>query len=118
MNERPHLKKFDDMARGLVGDSGRPDLYFVSDKRGVFLVTTDFPSAYFAWRRLPRDEESALEDRQIGVIASTEPDKELELVDVLANTPPPRMVTFDDSRTFKHTRRILDETGLQASWMP
>ena len=74
--------QLEDMARDMVGDNGSPNLYFVSihgpgePRTGIFLVTSDFDVAYDAWRKLPRDTETALEDRQTGTIASTEPESD------------------------------------------
>lgn len=73
----------------MVGDNGNPNTFFVTDKRGTFLVTTDFPAAYRAWAALPRNEESSLEDRKIGTIATTTPE---------SDAPHARLVTYDDSR--------------------
>ena len=83
-----HSKELEGLARNLVGDNEKPNLYFVSDKGGVLLVTTDFIMAHGTWKQLPRDQESALEDRLVGVLASTEPE---------SDSPKARLVTYDDS---------------------
>ncbi|MDG6933690.1 MAG: hypothetical protein JRN68_03230 [Nitrososphaerota archaeon] len=82
-------KQLDEMAVTMVGDGRKPNCFFVSDKRGVFLATTKFENAYQAWKGLPDAEESALEDRRVGVIASTEPRDD---------SPGSPLVTYDDAR--------------------
>jgi len=79
------------MAMNMVGDEKSPNIYFVTDKRGTFLVTSDFAVAYDTWRRLPRNAESSLEDRKHGTIATTSPE---------SDSPHARLVTYDDSGQF------------------
>ena len=83
------IKKLEDLAREMVGDGKSPHLYFVSiEHKGVVLVSRDFEPAYEYWKSLPRNIETMLEDRHVGVICSTEPQAE-------GST---RLVTYDDSR--------------------
>lgn len=83
------VEQLEKLARDVVGDSGSPNLYFVSDAKGVIMVTKDLDAAHEAWRNLPRNKESSLEDRKTGVLASTEP---------VDDTPGARLVTYDDVR--------------------
>lgn len=67
------IRQLEELATEMVGDSGSPNLYFVTEEgRGVILVSRDFDAAYDCWRFLPRNIETTLEDRKIGVICSTE----------------------------------------------
>lgn len=83
------VKQLESLARDLVGDNKSPNLYFVSDDKGIIMVTSDLDVAHAAWRNLPRNKESSLEDRKTGVLASTEP---------VDDTPGARLVTYDDVR--------------------
>lgn len=58
-----------------VGDGKSPNLFFVSDRGVNVMITRNFDDAYATWKWLairPRGE-SALEDRQYGVMASVSP---------------------------------------------
>jgi hypothetical protein len=79
----------------MVGDGGKPNVYFVSDRSTVILATRHFKVAYAAWDALPKDHETTLEDRQNGVIASTEP----------RENGSHEFVTYDDSRQLLKKRR-------------
>lgn len=60
----------------MVGDGKNPDVFFVSDQGVIVTITKDFGLAYREWRRLASRQplvESALEDRQHGVIADVSP---------------------------------------------
>jgi len=87
--KRIHNEKFEDMAREMVGDGGSPNVFFVSDEHGIFLITTDFDTAHEVWTRLPTTRESSLEDRKTGTIASTEPG---------GDWPGAPLVSYDDSK--------------------
>jgi predicted glutamine amidotransferase len=67
------IKELNKLATEMVGDGQSPNLFFVSINGNILMVTTDFPAAHALWSRLPRDVETMLEDRQNGVLASTEP---------------------------------------------
>ena len=82
------IKQLNTLATEMVGDGQSPNLFFVSIKGNIMLVTPEFDTAYDYWRFMPRDVETALEDRQNGVLASTEP------VEDESN----RLVTYDDAR--------------------
>jgi hypothetical protein len=73
--EATHMqsKELNRLATELVGDSQKPNLYFVSIEGNITLVTSEFDTAYDMWRYLPRDIETALEDRLTGCLASTAP---------------------------------------------
>jgi hypothetical protein len=86
------IAKLDELARELVGDGKRQNLYFVSLAGNIVTVTTDFETAYGHWRALPFDRESMIEDRRHGVICSREPIEE-------GST---RLITIDDSRWLLH----------------
>lgn len=60
----------DDLAREMVGDCEKPDLFFVREEGTVFLVTDRFAVAYEVWKNLPRTMETSLENRCFGVICS------------------------------------------------
>ena len=68
--------KLQSLASELVGDGDKNNLYFVSLNGIIQTVTNDFGVAYRHWRGLPRNQESALEDRQYGVICSISPKEE------------------------------------------
>lgn len=67
------MKLLEEMARDMVGDGQRPNLYFVTLHGRVIAISTRQETARAIWAELPRDEESAVEDRLNGVICSTEP---------------------------------------------
>jgi hypothetical protein len=61
----------------MVGDGGKPNVYFVTHKGHVTTVTVNFEAAYQAWKDvISMTEESALEDRRTGVLASVEPESD------------------------------------------
>ena len=70
------VKLLNDLARELVGDGKRPNLYFVTDQGDTVLIASDLEIAREAWGKLAARyplQECALEDRLYGVIASVEP---------------------------------------------
>lgn len=69
-------KELNRMATEMVGDGKKPNLYFVSLGSNVQLVTTDWDAAYTYWLSLPRNVETLLEDRLIGLICDTSPVEE------------------------------------------
>lgn len=82
------------LATTMVGDSGKPNVFFVSLMSNVVMVTTDFQAAYSHWKKLARcqrEKESTLEDRRYGVICSVEPDE---------NPMVKRLRVYDDSMMF------------------
>jgi len=63
-----------ELARDMVGDNRRPNVFFVSEEDRVVLVSTDLRAAYEFWRGYASQRvESTLEDRRTGVLASVEP---------------------------------------------
>lgn len=74
----PRLEILNQMARDMVGDGERPDVFFVSINGNVTTVTSSFRTAYEEWLRVSRTKkvETSLEDRVFGVIASVEPEDE------------------------------------------
>lgn len=85
------LEFLEALARELVGDGKSPNLFFVSSEGNVILISRDFDVAYLKWKQhaQDRDHESALEDRQYGVISSVEPSEDES----------GRLVVRDDSRS-------------------
>jgi hypothetical protein len=81
------VEEVEAIARKVVGDGKSPNLFFVSQEGVILTVTRDFELAYQQWRALPRNVETALEDRKNGVIADTGPVEEGSK----------RLVTTDDS---------------------
>lgn len=79
------------IARQMVGDGIRPNIYIVTRKGAVETITRHLPTAYARWRQIVRDsrDECALEDRLVGVLASREPDDDNSR----------RLVIFDDVAT-------------------
>ena len=71
------IQALEELPRNMVGDGGTPNLYFVTVKGNVLLISQDFEIAYRAWREFsfPAKMETGLEDRQVGVLASVEPDE-------------------------------------------
>lgn len=84
------IKEFESMATNLIGDGKTPDLFFVSEQGVIITISRSFDTAYNEWKGLPRNIETALENRSYGVICSTSPDDEN------GN----KLVTWDDSRQF------------------
>lgn len=76
------VARLETMARELIGDGRKPNLYFVTDEGAVVTVTRDLKVAYIHWCRLAWPagygvlplKESALEDRRVGVLCSVEPE--------------------------------------------
>jgi hypothetical protein len=85
--------QLDKLASELVADGKTPNLFFVTVKADCLLATRDFDLAYAYWRQLPRDVETMLEDRLIGVICSTEPVEEHST----------KLITYDDSYMARKT---------------
>lgn len=90
---RDRLEVLEKLARELVGDGKSPNLFFVSCEGNIILISRDFDVAYEKWLQHAdqRDHESALEDRQTGVIASVEPE---------SDEPGADLVVHDDAEGF------------------
>jgi hypothetical protein len=88
----------EELAREMVGDGKSPDLFFVSVGGNIVMIAQDFHQAYYAWQSFSEsmEIETALENRQYGVIASVEPEDD---------EPGSRLVRLDDSEGFRRTRR-------------
>ena len=70
------IEVLEELARNIIGDGKTPDVFFVSDNGTIVTITTDFPTAYFAWESLKNaypQRECALENRTWGVICAVEP---------------------------------------------
>ncbi len=92
---RGRARELQVLATELVGDDKRPNIFFVSVEGRIVVISLDFEVAYEAWVRFSDVEEkveTALEDRQTGVIASVEPDEERG----------GELVWMDDSATFEY----------------
>lgn len=60
------------MAIKHVGDGQKPNLFFVTCSGNTILITSESDIAYKTWQKLPHNEETTLEDRLNGVVASCE----------------------------------------------
>ena len=67
------VKRLKELATEMVGDSGHPDLFFVTIEGNVRMITTEFKLAHDYWRSLPINIETSLTNRRDGFIAYTEP---------------------------------------------
>ena len=89
------IKFLEKLASEKIGDSGKPNLFFVSvEPHGVVLISREFDVSYNYWRNLPKNVESALEDRQFGCICTVEPKEEGG-----------KLIEFDDSEMFRESNR-------------
>ena len=73
------IAELENLARDMVGDGKRPNLYFVTDGGTVTMVTRDRVAARGAWYDLSMRrplQECALEDRLTGVLADVSPDED------------------------------------------
>ena len=74
---RGPAKELQVLATELVGDGKRPNIFFVSIEGRTVVISLDFDVAYDAWAMFSDVgggvENTTLEDRQAGVIASIEP---------------------------------------------
>ena len=74
MKKIPGLEK---LASEMVGDGKSPNLFFVTEKGVVTMITRNFNDAYENWDlNASLGRESALEDRKNGVTCSMEPEEE------------------------------------------
>lgn len=85
------INELNALANNFVGDNQKPNVFFVTENSDVTMITVNFDAAYDYWCALSQHIETTLEDRQWGVICSTEPfedgGKELR--------------TYDDSEEFR-----------------
>ena len=66
-----NIKLLEKLSQTMVGDGKTPNVFFVSIKGAIHLITTDFNVAYDYWRNLARNQRNdqpALEDRRWGTI--------------------------------------------------
>ena len=74
------IKQLEELASNLIGDGKSPNLFFVTHQGNVILISRDFDIAYKEWKSVtsssPCTEETSLEDRKTGVLASREPEEE------------------------------------------
>ena len=68
----PRVPELQKIPVDMVGDGGSPNVFFVTRQGDVQLISIDFEAAYSYWKSISRqrDYETALEDRQHGVLAS------------------------------------------------
>lgn len=85
------IKELNALATKMIGDDQAPNLFFVSLQGNILLVTTEFDTAYAYWRFMPRTIETALEDRQHGLLAFTAPQEDGSS----------KLVTYDDTKLFE-----------------
>jgi hypothetical protein len=67
------IQKLEKLVSEMVGDSGKPNLFFVTLEGQCILIARDFSIAHRTWvsiSRGQRTKETTLEDRQTGIIAS------------------------------------------------
>lgn len=88
------IKELNVLATELIGDGKTPNLFFVSIKGDIVLVTPEFDTAHEYWLYLPRTIETALEDRRNGMLAATEPEEDGSNV----------LRTYDNSTHMLHLR--------------
>lgn len=89
------IPQLEELASEMIGDGGSPDVFFVSLKGNIVLITIEFEEAYQKWResrwgRLGCHQESTLESRQYGVICFVEPEEDSQ-----------KLVVHDDSEEYK-----------------
>lgn len=75
MPSNMRVEHLNGLARVMIGDSQRPNLFFVAVELDTQMITTDFNQAYQFWKGLSRTQkflEPALSDRLFGVICSVE----------------------------------------------
>jgi len=81
------IKALEVLASDMVGDSKKPNLFFVSVKGVIITITRSFEIAYQEWQTLSynNNQETSLEDRQTGTLATLQPkednSKQLEKID-------------------------------------
>ncbi len=65
------------LASEIIGDGKLPNLYFVTVEGKVIMITQDFEGARKSWSRFAAamDVPTSMEDRQVGVLASVEPEE-------------------------------------------
>ncbi len=85
------IEALEAIARDVIGDGKRPNMFFVSVKGNIQMITTEYAQAINYWRSLPRNMETCLEDRLTGVIADTSPIED--------NSPTLR--TYDGPNTYR-----------------
>lgn len=65
------MTELNNLARDMVGDGKSPDVFFVTERGNVILITTKFDLAYAAWQELAeRRIVSSLENRTYGFICA------------------------------------------------
>lgn len=85
------IDQLEALASDMIGDGQTPDVFFVTRKGNVILVTTEFDVAYERWEQLPRNQESSLENRTWGCICTVEPESD----------DSKRLIVVDDSYSFR-----------------
>lgn len=88
--KKTKIEEFEELARNMVGDGKAPNVFFVSLNGRIQTITENFQLAYSEWKRLPRNVETALEDRQWGIICDNSPDEEKSN----------KLTFYDDSASF------------------
>ena len=84
------IKQLEDLASELIGDGKDPNIYFVGLRGNQIMITTDFDDAYAKWQSISnqRKDQTTLEDRKNGVLASIEPE---------SDEPGARLIRIDDT---------------------
>jgi hypothetical protein len=84
--------EFETMARSMVGDGKSPNLFFVGIKGVILTISRDFTTAYRQWLELGTSQETSLEDRKTGTIATVQPKEDNSTI----------LEIIDDSHYFKY----------------
>ena len=90
MAKSKRIEPLEAVARKMVGDDGSPNVFFVSLDGNIIMIALDFHAAYMKWKEISnqRTTETALEDRQTGVLASIEPE---------SDEPGAKLIRYDDT---------------------
>jgi len=71
------IAQLEDLARDMVGDGQRPNLFFVTLEGSVWTITMSLRDAYASWKDVAtHTRNTTLEDRLHGIVASTYQDPE------------------------------------------
>jgi hypothetical protein len=101
MGKPQKIEQLQTLARDMVGDDGKPDLFFVTDQGIVVTISRDFDTAHKHWEELARRSprvECALENRRTGVLASVEPD---------SDEPGARLEVRDDTHWLRRDKYLV-----------
>lgn len=88
------IEQLEKLATAMVGDGKSPNIFFVGLRGNIIMITTDFDDAYAKWKSISnqRKDQTSLEDRKTGVLASVEPEED---------APGARLIRIDDTGLLK-----------------